>query len=788
METPGQVRPSPIEGERGPGARPSFRPRVVVKLHDWVDVPYEDGVERYLLDEFGPGPLGDAGEDLVFTRLYTSVSPGELARLVETAVERDSSYRPPRFTAWFTVEAPRGMRSEELARRLLEWDVVESARPDAPAVDPLVNAADDPLSVNQGYLDPAPAGIDAEFAWAVAGGAGAGQRVVDLEQGWTLDHEDLAVHGGTLLFGTLQNGSRPHGTSVLGEICAVDNTVGCVGIVPEIDSIDVTSHSGSLSNVPDALVGALPSLGFGDVLLLEVQTVTPAAPVFGAPVELIDDCFEAIRLATALGVIVVEAGGNGSNNLDSITNFAGLQVLDPASPDFRDSGAIIVGAATSGTPHVPMSFTSFGNRVDCYAWGENVQTCTSDILGSTSIYTSVFSGTSSASPIVTGAALAVQGVVQAAGGRRLSPAQMRRLLSAPATGTASNSPATDLIGVMPDLRAIIEGPLDIGLADVYLRDNAADLGAPHNGSVSSSPDVILRPETVPDPQTAYGEGSGTENSSTLGHEAVAGQDNVIYTRVRNRGAAIAGPTTVTVFWSEVGTLVTPDMWNLVGAAPLASVPTGDVLTVADAIVWAAGDIPAVGHYCFVAIVETADDPAPTLASLVDFDNFLAFIRNNNNVTWRNFNVVPSSGPAAPEIVMPFMVAGALDRDLLMDLEVVARLPEGARLELEAPDFFLERGGLGKVQGHRDGDLVRVPLRPHGRQLVARFPFPEKFKLRLRMFAELPEEVWNRSGYQVTVRQFLEDPERELGRVTWYFAAPEFYKRRSRFEDCLFGER
>jgi len=760
----------------------------VVKLHDWVEVPYEDGVERDLFERFGPGPLGNLSGDLVFTRLYTSVNPEELAQLIETAVSRDQSYEPHRFTTWFTVDAPRGVRSEELARLLLEWEIVESAHPDAPAVDPLVNAGDDPRSVNQGYLDPAPAGIDAEFSWTVAGGAGAGQRVVDLEQGWTLNHEDLVNHGATLLFGALQDGSRAHGTAVLGEICAVDNTVGCVGIVPEIGSVDVTSHSGSLANVPDALVGALPSLGFGDVLLLEVQTVLPAAPVFGAPIELIDDCFEAIRLATALGVIIVEAAGNGSNNLDTTVNAAGLQVLNPASGNFRDSGAIIVGAATSGTPHAPMNFTSFGNRVDCYAWGQNVDTCTSNSTGSTTIYTSTFNGTSSASPVVTGAALAVQGVVQAAGGGRLSPAQMRQVLSDTATGTASNNAVTDLIGVMPNLRAIIEETLDIGLSDVYLRDNTADTGAPHNGSISSSPDVILRPNVVLSPQMAYGEGSGTENSNTLGYEAIAGQDNFVYTRVRNRGGVTAGPTTVTVYWSEVGTLITPDMWNLVGAVPLAAVPTGDVLTVADAITWAASEIPAVGHYCFVAIAETADDPAPPLASLVNFDNFMAFVRNNNNVTWRNFNVIPSSGPANPEVVMPFMIAGALDRALLMNLEVIARLPEGARLELHAPDFFLEQCGPDKTQGHRDGDGIRVPLRPHGRQLICRFPFPEKFKLRLRLFAELPKEAWDRSGYQVTVRQFLEAPERELGRVTWYFAAPDFYERRSRIEECLLGER
>jgi serine protease len=62
------------------------------------------------------------------------------------------------------------------------------------------------------------------------------------------------------------------------------------------------------------------------------------------------------------------------------------------------------------------------------------------------------------------------------------------------------------------------------------------------------------------------------------------------------------------------------------------------------------------------------------------------------------------------------------------------------------------------------------------------------RLRLRLLADLPEEARGRSGYQVTVRQFLEDPEQELGRVTWYLAAPEFFKRRSKIEECLFGER
>ena len=185
---------------------------------------------------------------------------------------------------------------------------------------------------------------------------------------------------------------------MLGEVSAVDNRSARVRghRAREIAGVDVTSHSGSLANVADAIVAALPTMDAGNVLLLEVQTVVPAAPVFGTPIELLDDAFEAIRLATALGVTVVEAGGNGSNDLDTVTNFGGQQVLNPASADFRDSGAIIIGAASSAAPRTRLNFSSFGPRIDCFAWGENVNTTSSNSAGSQTLYTTTFNGTSSA--------------------------------------------------------------------------------------------------------------------------------------------------------------------------------------------------------------------------------------------------------------------------------------------------------------------------------------------------------------------------------------------------------
>ena len=770
---PGKRRraPKPIVGKYGAGHRARFVPRVVFKLADWVDIEYVDDAQKQIFEQFGAGPLEPIENEVRFERLVTVLDADELARLVDQARHIDETYEGHRFDRWFTMDTPKGWRTDELVRSMLEWDIVERAHRDDPAIDPVV-PGNDPRSANQGYLDAAPTGIDAEFAWTVAGGDGAGQRFVDLEQGWTLNHEDLNAHGPTLLFGTLVDTSRPHGTSVLGEVCAVDNALGCVGIVPAIASVDVTGHSGSYANMDDAIIAALLTMSFGDVLLLEVQSSAMA------PIEVLDDVFEAIRLATALGIVVVEAAGNGANDLDSITS-GGVQVLNPASANFRDSGAIIVGAASSAVPHTRMGFSSFGARVDCYAWGENVDTTSSTSGGSTTLYTTTFNGTSSASPIITGAALSVQGMLESAGSGRLSPLQMRAVLSNPTTGTASNAPAVDQIGVMPDLRAIVDDTIGTTIPDVYIRDNVSDVGDPHTGPISTSPDIIVRPSTVANPQAAFGEGSGTEGDSTLGYEVAAGQDNFIYTRVRNRGS-VASPADVLVYWSPVSTLVTPDLWTLVGTSTYASVPTGNLLTAGTEIVWAEADTPAPGHYCYVGLVDAPADPAPLLADLVDFDNFRTFIRNNNNATWRNFNVVPTDPPDPS--VQPFLVAGALDRRVDMQFEAIVNLPEQTKVTLHAPEFALvdRRNAPGAI---RQGE---VPLRPRGRQDLGRFLFPAKYKAELMLEIDLPAEARKTTGYSVTVRQLLAETGEELGRVTWYLVAADWFERRERREKCLFG--
>jgi hypothetical protein len=175
------------------------------------------------------------------------------------------------------------------------------------------------------------------------------------------------------------------------------------------------------------------------------------------PVEVEQAVFDAIAFATSAGIVVVEAGGNGSVDLDGFTDVNGDHILNRTSPDFRDSGAIMVGAASAAAPHARLSFSNFGSRIDCYGWGQQIDTCGDGWTGtSNTAYTSWFGGTSGASPIVTGAALLLQSWRVAAGETPYGPGTMRDLLSNPDVNTASADPANDKIGVMPNLRAIVE--------------------------------------------------------------------------------------------------------------------------------------------------------------------------------------------------------------------------------------------------------------------------------------------------------------------------------------------
>jgi hypothetical protein len=331
----------------------------------------------------------------------------------------------------------------------------------------------------QGYLDPGVDGIGARCAWKFEGGKGLGIGFVDMERGWNLNHE--ALPPGIPIISGDNYDEQAHGTSVLGVVLMGNNPVGGAGIAPDSTGRVVSQwQPGGINNF-DAIHSVFDSMKFGDVLLLEVQEKDPDRPdAFWAdnswPAEIAPGTYDILQWANALGIVVVEAAANGGNDLNGYTTGVGDRIFDSG---VRDSGAIMVGAASSDYPHVPLGNT--GTRIDCYAWGQNIQTASSNGDGTdNSAYTPPpvwgFGGTSGASAIVAGAALVVQGLAQACGRDRFSPAELRQILKT--NGTKSAGGLSNVIGVMPNLCNIItDNRLDLQpLAGVLAAAGAVDIG------------------------------------------------------------------------------------------------------------------------------------------------------------------------------------------------------------------------------------------------------------------------------------------------------------------------
>jgi hypothetical protein len=306
----------------------------------------------------------------------------------------------------------------------------------------------------QGYLNAAPQGIDALYAWTQAGGAGQGVKIVDIEGGWRTTHEDLPVlfHTGGTQFGDPL--WTNHGTAVLGEMAGKNNGFGVTGIVYQAQA----GYEGIASqSLPNALLNAANAAGDGVVLIeLHYGGPTSSSPCtcnesqcYYVPAEFFQSHFDTIANLTANGTVVVEAAGNGSTNLDDPV-YGGI-----FQRNVRDSGAILVAASNSFDRNATC-WTNWGSRIDLHGWGGNVTTLGYGDLfsddGEDRWYTSFFSGTSSASPIVTGAAASLQGRALATLSTALDPLDLRDLLKN--SGTPHDG--TKNIGPLPDLRAAFD--------------------------------------------------------------------------------------------------------------------------------------------------------------------------------------------------------------------------------------------------------------------------------------------------------------------------------------------
>jgi serine protease len=309
-------------------------------------------------------------------------------------------------------------------------------------------------STMQSYRLTAPTGMDIDEAASVPGVKGENVQVTDVEYSWNLSHEDIAptVNATTrLVNGTPVDpfNDDNHGTAVAGIIHGAINNVGVNGIAP-----NAALHVANVNNVErgwdlaNTIYSAQSAMQPGDVMLLEQQAWGPDNTL--APAEWVPEVYDAITYATARGIIVIEAAGNGGQNLDDPKYGTTFPNGKP------DSGAIMVGAGAAcglQANRSRMSFSNYGRRVNVQGWGECVTTTGYGNLGDNTLknawYTNTFNGTSSASALIAAVSASVSSAKEAQTGQPLTPAALRSLLVS--TGTPQDLSVGGNIGPLPNV-------------------------------------------------------------------------------------------------------------------------------------------------------------------------------------------------------------------------------------------------------------------------------------------------------------------------------------------------
>jgi hypothetical protein len=779
----------------------SGKQKIVFKIQDHFSISYEDMVDLFqgkvkkkITDKDFVTQWIDVKKQfpsLVLKPIFTSVSPNVIEELTDKAIRNDPSYKPVNFLRYFYAIAENKKAAIKIHKALTGTPLFEHIEIRNKISSPSsVDATNEPNYRDglQEYLKDAPIGINVQAAWSETGGNGADINLVDFEFGWHLkdgvpsldgsivyniDHEDflLAPPSTEYKYAKLWYGTnsgtdeqKQHGTSVLGIIASQQNEKGGIGIAPacNIHCFDVTnpSHIDDLDFndiVDDAIMYAISKFKEGDIFLLELQS---GDEVGGPPIETIPIIFNLIRFATALNIVVIEAAGNSPTDLD-------MYYPDLNHTNMGDSGAIIVG----GVNHVTRKRESggFGERIDCYAWYTGVTTSSSPI----SNYLP-FIGTSLATAIIAGAAVVLQGIIQEKFHRKYNSWQMRSLLSNPTTGIASNAPSMDKVGVMPNLREVI-AKLNSADVDVYIRDNLFDIGERHMGAVAVSPDIITKINNTPANLIDFRTNRGMRPSD----DVIRNQDNYIYIRVQNRGTVAASDVQVRVYYSFPATLLTPSLWIPIGfvnsesySTLIPNVRAGNILTVSNPITFNT-DSPA-GHYCYVCVISNSFDdrndttrllPHQLPATPLTSDEFLRLIRDNNNITWKNFNVIEIESVSATSVEMPFLMVGDETKSEIFEFAFICILPKDAEVYLEIPNTLLP---VFKKSGYNNIQIGKLKSRVSWKNLkclhLKNLKLPKGLKEQCKLVIQFPENAISKIDYQLSITQYYKN--NILGKITW----------------------
>ena len=217
-------------------------------------------------------------------------------------------------------------------------------------------------------------------------------------------------------------------------------------------------------------------------------------------------------------------------------------------------------------------------------------------------------------------------------------------------------------------------------ADLWIEDTSPDTGLEPNSSTAGmwmSQAIWIR---------------NANDQVTVHQNPIAGKQNAVYVKIRNRGeiASAASGNRVEVYWANASTgLSWPGNWHLIGTAPLSSLAPNNSQTYVANLSWTP---PGSGHYCMIARIVSSEDPIKPETAAVDKN-----VRQNNNLAWRNLNVIGPTCENASLLVQNVTCSGgghAPTIDLLIEGTPALFSANGVDVTLDLGELFDKWQGNG----------------------------------------------------------------------------------------------
>ncbi|MGV3630373.1 MAG: S8 family peptidase [Bacteroidota bacterium] len=291
-------------------------------------------------------------------------------------------------------------------------------------------------------------GVNMQYAWDL-GYYGQHINIRDVEYGVNLNHEDLEdqnvyIQPGMTVNSLVTEDYSEHGTAAIGVLYSNYGDYGATGMVFQAEEVVLFPEytEGMGYDRVNAVAQAVANSNPGDVIMYEMQTTGFTDYV---PAEYDEPIWDLTRAAVDFGIVVVAAAGNGDQDLDSA----------PYSSYMArgNSGAILVGAGMSSTSHNRVSFSTYGSRVDVQGWGYDVFSTgygdAYEIGGDFNQRYTWFSGTSSATPMVTSCVVNLQSYYYDLTGELLTGEEIRDILQQ--TGIPQGTAVDGNIGPLPNM-------------------------------------------------------------------------------------------------------------------------------------------------------------------------------------------------------------------------------------------------------------------------------------------------------------------------------------------------